>query len=159
LFLLLIIKVFISKLGGKMPVRKASAVWNGNLRDGNGTVKTETGSFDGKYSFTSRFEEGKGTNPEELLAAAHAACYSMALSGNIKKAGFEPVKIITEDKVYVEKVGDGYTITKIEVFTDAEIPGIDAAKFNELAEATKKGCPVSRAMTGTEIILNARLKS
>lgn len=142
-----------------MPVRKASAVWNGTLREGSGTVKTETGSFDGKYSFTSRFEEGKGTNPEELVAAAHAACFSMALSGNIKKAGFDPVKITTEDKVYIEKVEDVFTITKIEVFTDAEVPGIDAAKFNEIAEASKKGCPVSRALTGTEIILNAKLKS
>jgi osmotically inducible protein OsmC len=142
-----------------MPVRKASAVWNGTLREGSGNLKTDTGSFEGKYSFTSRFEEGKGTNPEELIAAAHAACYSMALSGNISKAGYNPVKITTEDKVYVEKVGDGFTITKIEVFTDAEVPGIDAAKFNEVAEATKKGCPVSRALTGTEIILNAKLKS
>jgi lipoyl-dependent peroxiredoxin len=141
-----------------MPVRKANATWNGNLKEGDGTVRTETGSFNGKYSFTSRFEEGTGTNPEELIAAAHASCYSMALSGDLSKAGYNPVKVTTDDRVYVEKVGNGFTITKIEVFTEAEVPGIDQVKFSEIAEGTKNNCPVSRALTGTKFILYPKLK-
>ncbi len=141
-----------------MPVRKANAVWNGTLLQGNGTLKTETGAVEGKYSFSSRFQEGVGTNPEELIAAAHAGCYSMALSAGLGNAGFNPVKVTTEDKVYLEKVGDGFSITRIEVFTEAEVSGIDENKFQEIAETTKKTCPVSRVLTGTEIILHAKLK-
>jgi lipoyl-dependent peroxiredoxin len=142
-----------------MPVRKASAMWNGSLKEGNGTVKTETGSFNGKYSFTSRFEEGQGTNPEELIAAAHSSCFSMALSADLSRAGYNPVRISTEDKVYVEKVDGGFSITKIEVFTEAEVPGINQVKFLEIAEGTKNNCPVSKALTGTKFILNAKLKT
>jgi osmotically inducible protein OsmC len=143
-----------------MPVRKANAEWKGTLTDGSGTLKSETGALDGKYSFTSRFAEGKGTNPEELIAAAHAGCFSMALSGAVTKAGFNPKSIFTEDKVYIEKVGEGFKITKIEVSTEAEIPGIDSGTFNNLVEETKKNCPVSQALRATEIIMaNVNLKS
>ncbi|MCX6149165.1 MAG: OsmC family peroxiredoxin [Ignavibacteriales bacterium] len=141
-----------------MPIRKATAIWNGDLLKGDGTLKTETGTVNSKYSFTSRFEEGVGTNPEELIAAAHAGCFSMALSGGLAKAGFTEIKITTEDKVYIEKGSDGFSITKIEVFTEVEAQGIDEAKFQEIADATKKSCPVSRVLTGTEIILHAKLK-
>ncbi len=140
-----------------MPIRKASAIWNGNLTQGNGTLKSETGAVQGKYSFTSRFEEGVGTNPEELIAAAHAACFSMALSAGLAKAGYNPIKVETEDKVHLEKGNEGFSITKIEVITEAQVEGIDENKFQEIAEATKKTCPVSRVLTGTEIILSAKL--
>lgn len=141
-----------------MPVRKASAIWNGNLINGNGTLKSETGAVEGKYSFTSRFEEGVGTNPEELIAAAHAACYSMALSAGLAKAGYNPIKVETEDHVHLVKDADGFSIKKIEVISVAQVEGIDEEKFQEFAEATKKNCPVSRALTGTEIVLSAKLQ-
>lgn len=141
-----------------MPVRKASAVWEGNLVKGNGRVKTETGTLDGQYSFSSRFEEGKGTNPEELIGAAHAGCFSMAFSNELDKAGFTPRSVSTEDKVYIEKVGAGFTITKIEMTTDADVPGIDNETFQKIAEDAKNNCPVSRALKGVDMILNARLK-
>lgn len=141
-----------------MPVRKASAQWNGNLREGKGTVKTETGVLDAQYSFTSRFEEGTGTNPEELIGAAHAGCFSMAFSGALAKEGFTPISIRSEDKVTVEKVGEGFSITKIEVTTEAEVQGIDEETFQRIAEGAKQNCPVSRALTGTNITLKATLK-
>ncbi len=141
-----------------MPIRKANAQWNGDLREGKGTVKTESGALDGQYSFSTRFEEGTGTNPEELIAAAHAGCYSMALSAALAKNGFRPISVKTEDKVYLEKVGEGFSITKIEVTTEAEIEGIDNEKFQQFAEDAKKNCPVSKVLTGTEIVLNATLK-
>ncbi|MGE5681480.1 MAG: OsmC family protein [Bacillota bacterium] len=136
-----------------MPVRKANAEWKGTLKDGTGTLKSQTGAIDGRYSFTSRFEEGTGTNPEELIAAAHSGCFSMALSGSLGKAGFNPVTVKTEDKVYLEKVGEGFKITKIEVSTEAEVPGIDNDTFQKLVEETKKNCPVSQALRATEIIV------
>lgn len=141
-----------------MPVRKASAVWEGNLVKGNGRVKTETGTLDGQYSFSSRFEEGKGTNPEELIGAAHAGCFSMAFSNELDKAGFTPRSVSTEDKVYIEKVGNGFSITKIEMTTDADVPGIDNETFQRIAEDAKNNCPVSRALKGVDLVLNARLK-
>jgi len=141
-----------------MPVRSASAVWNGDLMTGNGTLKTETGAANGQYSFSTRFENGIGTNPEELIAAAHAACYSMALSAGLAKGGFKPVSISTSDKLHLDKLEAGFTITKIEINVEAKVEGIDEATFAKFAEDTKKGCPVSRALASSvEFILNAKL--
>ena len=140
-----------------MPVRSSSAEWKGNLMQGSGTMKLGSGAYEGKYSFPSRFESGQGTNPEELIAAAHAGCYSMALSATLGKAGFNPTRVATTAKVHLEKVGEGFSITKIELITEAEIPGIDNAAFQTNAEAAKKGCPVSKALAATEITLSAKL--
>ncbi|MGE5353151.1 MAG: OsmC family protein [Acidobacteriota bacterium] len=140
-----------------MPVRKGSAEWNGNLRDGKGTVKTETGTVNARYSFTSRFEEGQGTNPEELIGAAHAGCFSMALAAALAKDGFNPKSIKTEDKVYIEKVGEGFKITKIEMTTEAEVPGIQDDVFHKYAQDAKQNCPVSQALKAVEMVLDARL--
>lgn len=140
-----------------MVARTSKAEWKGNLKDGQGTVELGSGAFKGSYSFPSRFEDGTGTNPEELIAAAHAGCYSMALSAGLGKAGFNPTRVATTAKVHLEKVGEGFAITTIELDTEAEIPGIDNAAFMEQAEAAKKGCPVSKVLAGAEIKLNARL--
>ena len=138
-----------------MPVRKANAVWEGDLRSGKGTMKF--GSFEGPYSFSSRFEDGKGSNPEELIGAAHAGCFSMALSGALVKAGFSPRRISTTANVHLDLVGQGFKITSIELVTEAEIPGIDNARFMEQAEGAKKNCPVSQALAAIDIKLNAKL--
>ncbi len=140
-----------------MPIRSAHAVWNGDLMTGNGTLKTETGAASGQYSFSTRFENGTGTNPEELLAAAHAACYSMALSAGLAKAGFKPVTINTQDKLHLDKLEAGFTITKIEIHCEAKVEGIDEAAFRKFAEDTKKACPVSRALSSVEFVLYAKL--
>jgi osmotically inducible protein OsmC len=142
-----------------MPVRKANAVWEGNLKGGQGTVSLGSGAFEGRYSFGSRFEEAGGTNPEELLGAAHAGCFSMALSAGLGRAGFEPKRVATAAKVHLEKVGEGFKITKIDLDCEAEVPGIDDAAFQEAAKKAKEGCPVSQALAGVEISLSARLKS
>ncbi len=142
-----------------MPVRNAEAVWEGNLLKGKGKMRLGSGAFDGAYSFSSRFENGLGTNPEELIGAAHAGCFSMALSFILGNAGFSPERIHTLAKVHIDKVGVGFKITKIELETEARIPGIDDKKFQEQAEAAKKGCPVSQALAGTEITLKAKLVS
>lgn len=142
-----------------MLIRKASAQWNGDLATGKGSLKTETGSFDGQYSFTSRFEQGTGTNPEELIAAAHAGCYAMALSAGLSKAGFKPTSVTVSDDVVLDKTAEGFTITKIVVHVSAQVDGLDSAKFLEFAEATKIGCPVSRALAGTTFELDAKLLS
>ena len=141
-----------------MAVRSAEAEWKGSLREGAGRVKLGSGAFEGSYSFPSRFESGAGTNPEELIGAAHAGCYSMALSAGLGKAGFTPTRIHTVARVHLEKVGEGFSITKIELETEAAVPGIDAAAFQEQAEGAKKGCPVSKALAATEITLKATLK-
>ncbi len=141
-----------------MPVRKADAVWNGNLREGEGRVKLGSGAFEGKYSFASRFEEGGGTNPEELIAAAHAGCFSMALSVALGKAGFTPEKISTEASVRLEKVGDAFSITRIDLTTVGQVPNIDEAQFKTIAEAAKENCPVSKALKAVEITLSASLQ-
>jgi osmotically inducible protein OsmC len=142
-----------------MPVRKASAVWNGTLKDGNGTMKMQSGAYEGKYSFGSRFEEDPGTNPEELIAAAHAGCFSMALSGGLTRAGFTPEKVETSAKAHLEKVGEGFKITRIQLSCQATIPGIDDAAFQEIAAGAKAGCPVSQALAGVDISLDATLVS
>ena len=140
-----------------MAIRSAEAVWDGSLREGSGTMKF--GSFEGAYSFSSRFEEGEGTNPEELIGAAHAGCYSMALSAGLGDAGFAPKRIQTTARVHLVKVDDAQTITRIDLETEADIPGIDDATFQEHAESAKKNCPVSRALTGPEINVSAKLVS
>ena len=140
-----------------MAVRKAEAEWTGNLREGKGRVKLGSGAYEGEYSFVSRFEEGKGTNPEELIGAAHAGCFSMALSAGLTKAGLSPKRIATKAAVHLEKVGEAFEITRIELDMEAEVPGVGEKAFLEHAENAKKGCPVSKALAGTKIELKARL--
>lgn len=141
-----------------MPVRKAEAEWNGNLAQGSGRLKVASGAFDGPYSFKSRFEEGQSaTNPEELLGAAHAGCFTMALTAQLTRAGYTATRIHTGAKVKLEKTGEAFSITLIELETEAEIPGIDDPTFQNYALDAKKNCPVSKALTGTEIHLTAKL--
>ena len=140
-----------------MATRTGSAVWEGTLKQGNGNLKLGSGAFEGKYSFASRFENGSGTNPEELIGAAEAACFSMALSVGLEKAGHPPKRVSTTANVKLEKVGDAFRITTIDLETDADVPGINDPKFQEVAEQTKKNCPVSVALGGTQISLKARL--
>lgn len=141
-----------------MPTRKAEAQWEGNLAEGGGRLKLGSGAFEGPYSFKSRFEEGESaTNPEELIGAAHAGCFTMALTAALSRAGHKPTRIHTTAQVTLEKVGDAFSITKIDLDTDAEIPGIDDAAFQKFASDAKQNCPVSKALAGTEIGLTARL--
>jgi lipoyl-dependent peroxiredoxin len=140
-----------------MPTRKASAIWEGTLKEGKGTVKLGSGAFEGPYSFASRFENGTGTNPEELLGAAHAGCFSMALSAGLARAGYTPRRISTTANVHLGKVGETFKITSIELNTDADIPGIAEQDFQKEAETAKTNCPVSQALGGTDIKLQARL--
>jgi len=140
-----------------MAKRKAEAEWNGSLREGSGQVKLGSGAFEGKYSFASRFEEAGGTNPEELIAAAHAGCFSMALSAGLGKAGFQPKRVHTTATVHLEKVGEAFGITRIDLECEAEVPGIDADAFHAQAMAAKENCPVSKALKAVEITLKARL--
>jgi len=140
-----------------MPIRNAEAEWKGNLIEGQGHMKLGTGAFDGAYTFRSRMENGVGTNPEELIAAAHAGCYSMALSAGLSKAGHTPKRVHTAAAVHFDKVGDGFGITSIDLKVDAEVPGIDATQFQEFAEGAKKNCPVSKALAATPINLQASL--
>jgi lipoyl-dependent peroxiredoxin len=140
-----------------MAIRTAKAQWDGTLQEGKGTMALGSGAFQGAYSFSSRFEEGTGTNPEELIGAAHAGCFSMALAGALGRNGFTPKRVSTSANVHLTKGADGFSINQIELNTEAEVPGIDAAKFQEIADGAKKGCPVSKALTGTEIKLNAKL--
>jgi lipoyl-dependent peroxiredoxin len=140
-----------------MPKRTAEAKWNGHLKDGKGSMKFGSGAFEGAYSFSSRFEDGTGTNPEELIGAAHAGCFSMAFSGALGKADFNPESVQTKATVHLNKSDAGFTISRIDLDCVARVPGIDNAKFQEIAEGAKKGCPVSRALAGVEIVLNAKL--
>ncbi len=142
-----------------MPTRKSSAVWEGGLKDGNGSYNVGSGAVGGAYNFGSRFEEQPGSNPEELLAAAEAACYSMALSGGLDKNGTPPKKISTNAECTVEKGDVGFQITTMKLDVTATVPNIDNAKFQEIAKATLMGCPVSKAFSGgsMKLELNARL--
>jgi len=140
-----------------MAKRTASAVWEGTLREGKGKVKLGSGAFEGQYSFASRFEEGTGTNPEELIGAAHAGCFSMALAAGLTKAHLNPTRINTTANVSLEKVGEGFKITTIELNTEGDVPGIDESAFLDHAETAKKNCPVSQALAGVDIKLNAKL--
>jgi lipoyl-dependent peroxiredoxin len=141
-----------------MPARKADAHWEGSIRDGGGTVRLGSGAFEGPYSFTSRFEDGAGTNPEELLGAAHAGCFTMALSLILGEAGLTAQRMETRADVTLEKVGDGYAITAVQLTLNARIPGADQARFEELAGKAKAGCPVSKLLKA-EITLDATLES
>jgi lipoyl-dependent peroxiredoxin len=141
-----------------MPTRTAEAEWKGNLAEGNGRLKVGSGAFDGPYSFKSRFEEGQSaTNPEELLGAAHAGCLTMALAAQLSRERIVPTRIHTEAKVKLEKIGEAFTITRIDLVTEAEIPGIDDATFQKFANDAKQNCPLSKALAATEIHLTARL--
>jgi len=130
----------------------ADAVWNGPLKEGDGTVKLGNGAFEGNYSFKSRFEDGEGTNPEELIAAAHAACFSMATSGELGNAGIDFEKVETNAKVTLKMLDAGPTINRIVLTTTVTAPGADEGAVREAAEAAKKGCPVSRALAAVETI-------
>ena len=143
-----------------MPTRRSSAHWEGGIKTGKGTFKGESGAIGGQYSFSSRFEEGVGSNPEELLAAAEAACFSMALSGNIERAGGTPTSIDTNAACTVSPNpgGGGFTITKIDLDVTVAASGIDDAKFQEVAQQTVETCPVSRSLSGNvELTVTARL--
>lgn len=142
-----------------MPKRKGMAEWQGGLRDGKGSVKLGSGAFEGPYSFGSRFEVGDGTNPEELIGAAHAACFSMALAAGLGEAGYPPKRVATTATVSLVMQDGKPTIETITLDTEAEVPEIGEDAFREQAEKAKAGCPVSRALAAVEIELNARLVS
>ena len=143
-----------------MPIRTASAQWQGNLTEGSGTIRTGKGGLEGNYSFKSRFEEGEGTNPEELIGAAHAGCFSMAFSKALAEAGSPPTSVETTAKVHFDKTDAGMAVTRIELETVGQVPGIDEAQFTKLAETAKENCPISRLLApGTQISLTARLAS
>jgi osmotically inducible protein OsmC len=141
-----------------MPTSIANAVWEGGLKQGNGRFTAQSGAFQGSYNFGTRFEGEKGTNPEELIAAAHAACLSMALAAGLEAAGMPATRIATTAKCTVEKAGDGFKITKMRLEVRGEVPGIDAAGFTQAAQAARDNCPVSTALKGNvQLELDARL--
>jgi len=140
-----------------MPTRSAHARWEGSIKQGKGRIDFGDGAFSGAYSFASRFEDGNGTNPEELLGAAHAGCFAMALSLILGNAGFKPGYVDATAHVTVSPQDGGFRITKSHLVCEARVPGVDAAAFAKHAEAAKAGCPVSQALAGTTITLEARL--
>lgn len=142
-----------------MPTRNANAIWEGDLKEGKGQMALGSGAFDGAYSYPSRFENGKGANPEELIGAALAGCFSMQLSNGLTQAGHKPQRVETNAKVNFDKAQDGFKISSITLNAEARVPGIDEKKFMEQAQAAKKSCPVSQALSGTEIKLDAKLLS
>jgi lipoyl-dependent peroxiredoxin len=143
-----------------MPKRTANARWDGSLQEGQGTMRMASGAYEGPYSFQSRFEEGDGTNPEELIAAAHAGCFSMALSGELGRAGHEAESVETTATVHIDKLDEGFGITRIELDTRARVPGVDEDEFQRIAEGAKQGCPVSQALAAVgSIELKAELVS
>jgi osmotically inducible protein OsmC len=143
-----------------MPTRNADAEWSGDLKGGKGTMKLGSGAYEGAYSFQSRFESGSGTNPEELIAAAHAGCFSMALSHGLAQAGHVPRRVHTTAKVHLEKQGEGFGIPRIDLATEAEVPGMDEPTFKKHAQDAKENCPISKLLKGgAEITLDARLVS
>lgn len=141
-----------------MPIRSATARWSGNLTEGSGTIKTGKGGLAGNYSFKSRFEEGEGTNPEELIGAAHAGCFSMAFSKELADAGFTPTSVETTAKVHMDKTDAGFAVTRIDLVTVGDVPGVDNDTFQKLAQGAKENCPISRLLSpGAEISLDATL--
>lgn len=140
-----------------MATRFANAVWEGDLKTGKGSVSLGSGAFSGAYSFSSRFEDGQGTNPEELIAAAHAGCFSMALSADLSKAGYTVDEIKTEARVKIETIEGGFAITNIKLVTHARVPGITMEEFAKFASGAKRNCPVSKALSAVEIHLEAHL--
>ena len=141
-----------------MPIRNSEAEWRGKLKEGDGRVKLGSGAFEGRYSFPSRFESGQGTNPEELLGASHAACFSMALAFGLEKAGHPATRVHTVAKVHLEQAGGGFAIGRIELECEAEVPGLDDPAFQKEAESAKQNCPISKALAATPIMLKARLR-
>lgn len=140
-----------------MPTRSSSAEWSGNLARGNGTMSLGSGAFEGSYSFASRFESGEGTNPEELIAAAHAGCFSMALAAALSQADHVPDSVETTAQVTIDSVDGTPTITRSELSTEVKVDGLDDAEFQEFADGARSGCAVSRALAGVEITLAAKL--
>jgi osmotically inducible protein OsmC len=140
-----------------MAIRSAKAQWDGNLQQGRGNMSFGSGAWTGQYSFASRFEEGTGTNPEELIGAAHAGCFSMAFANALAKKGFEPKRVSTTANVHLTKGDAGFSISAVELKTEADVPGIDEAQFQQIASEAKTGCPVSKALAGTDIKLDAKL--
>ncbi|HKL18241.1 MAG TPA: OsmC family protein [Halalkalibaculum sp.] len=140
-----------------MPQRKANAIWKGDLKGGKGTMKFGSGAFEGAYSFASRFEEGTGTNPEELIGSALAGCFSMALSNELAQAGFTPESVETNANVTLETVDGAPTISKIKLTAKASVPDIDNDEFQEFANGAKENCPVSKALAGVDVSLDASL--
>lgn len=140
-----------------MTTRSAEAVWNGTLREGNGVMKMKSGAYEGAYTFASRFEEGDGTNPEELVAAAHAGCFSMALSADLGRAGHNAERISTTAKVHLGPVDGKPTVHTIELICEATVPGLDEATFQEIANSAKQNCPISRLLAAADIKLEAKL--
>lgn len=140
-----------------MPIRKASAEWNGDLKSGRGRMRLGSGAIETDYSFATRMGDQPGTNPEELIGAAHAGCFSMALAAALAAAGHKPEQVRTTAIVHLDKVADGFAITQIRLQTEGRVPGIDRATFLELAEKAKETCPVSKALAGVEIELEATL--
>jgi len=140
-----------------MPTRTASATWNGTLKEGNGSFKGSSGNLSGNYSFGTRFESAPGTNPEELIGAAHAACYSMALSAGLGKNGLNPKSVTTKADVTLDKVGEAFRITKIKLTCEANVPGADENKVREIANGTKTGCPISAALAAVPIELDLKV--
>ena len=141
-----------------MSIRTAQAEWKGTLKEGKGTVKVQSGTLDAPYGFGDRFAAGTGSNPEELIGAAHAGCFTMQLSALLGNAGFTPERLSTTARVHLEKQDSGFAITRIELETLGTVPGITAADFQKHAEAAKVGCPVSKALAGPQISLTARLR-
>jgi lipoyl-dependent peroxiredoxin len=142
-----------------MAARRARARWEGSLREGSGTMALGSGAFEGPYSFRSRFEDGAGTNPEELVGAAHAGCFSMALALVLGTGGHPPDSIDTDATVHLVGQGGGFAINRIDLVTRGRVPGLDQAGFAEAARTAKENCPVSKALAGTEITLEATLES
>lgn len=140
-----------------MPTHKAHAIWKGTLKNGSGEMSVESGTYRGTYTAAARFGSDKGTNPEELIGAANAGCFSMAFALMLEQAGHTPEFIDTDAAVTIDKVGDGYRITKVHLTTRCKVPGIDPVQFRDLAEQAKAGCPVSQALAGTTIVLDAEL--
>ncbi len=141
-----------------MPTRTSDAEWHGNLREGHGHMRFGGGAYEGAFTWASRFSDGGGTNPEELIAAAHAGCYSMALSGDLTAAGFKPELIRASAEVRLEHVNNKWTISQVDLTVGAKVPGIDDATFQKIAEGTRTGCPVSRALGGVNVTLDATLE-
>ena len=140
-----------------MTIKTAEAKWNGTLKEGCGTMKTGSGEFEGDFSCDTRFEEAKGTNPEELIGAAHAGCYSMALAARLEKAGFKPKEVKTTARVELSEKDGGYEISRVQLNTQADVPGIDESKFKQQADEAARQCVISKALAGTKVEVQARL--
>ena len=140
-----------------MAVRKAEAVWEGTLRGGKGRMALGSGAFEGAFSYSTRFEETPGTNPEELLGAAQAGCFSMALSAGLERIGFPVERVQTSARVHLEKTDAGMTVTRIALTCEASVPGVDSAQFQQAVDEARTGCPVARALAGVQLTVDARL--